>query len=195
LGDRDDRLRVVEEDLPPRLELVGGDLRGRGHPQLAAGVEDLDGAVVVTLEHLGVGQRRAAHLVQVAAQREDLLTGLLEGARELLVLGLQALHTGLQVQDLLLQVAGPRGPRNGRPLLGAGAARLVGSLAHGRLLYADASNVTRNEAWWGQVPRLPYVSSSPSCRCRSRRTRRTRLSETVRSPRSSAAHSWSCGGT
>ena len=91
----------------PRTMLVDVDLGVHGDAHLAAGGEDVDGAVVVGAEEGAVGRRRHRELLDLFAQRGDVLARFAEGGREALVLrdGLGELALGLE--DLLLEGADP----------------------------------------------------------------------------------------
>ena len=101
----DDVERLVERDLLATLHVVELDLGMDGHAHLATGGEDVDGAVVVGAEVRAVRGRRHRELLDLFAQRGDVLAGFAEGGREPLVLrdGLGELALGLE--DSLLERA------------------------------------------------------------------------------------------
>ena len=115
---------LVEDDLAAALELVDVDVGVGRHLHLAAAREDVDRAVVVLADDHAVRRRRLGELVDLVAQRGDVLAGLPQRVAQLLVLadGLgqlalrleQALlerphalrrvgHAGAQVGDLVVQ--------------------------------------------------------------------------------------------
>ena len=98
--------------------LPGVDVGVEADPHLATAREDVDGAVLVDAEEGAVGGRRLGELLDLLAQRGQLLLGLLEGEGQLLVLrdgvgqlalGLeQPLLEGLHAAGALLQPAPER---------------------------------------------------------------------------------------
>ena len=98
----DDVEALVEHDLTAPVELVEVDVGVRGDLHLAAAGEDVDGAVVVLPDDDAVGRRRLGQLVDLVAQRGDVLARLPQGVAQLLVLGdgLGQLTLGLE-QPLL----------------------------------------------------------------------------------------------
>ena len=111
--------RLVEHDLLAALEALDVDLGVHRDPHLAAGAEDVDGAVVVGAEEGAVGRRRHRELLDLFAQRGDVLARLAQGGGELLVLGDAPGRAGPWSR-----AAAPRacGPAWGRPG-GGGAGR------------------------------------------------------------------------
>ena len=79
------------------------------HPHLAAAGEDVDRAVVVGVEEGAVGGRRLGELVDLLAQRGDVLLGLLQGEGELLVLGDGLGQLALGLEQPLLEGLDPAG--------------------------------------------------------------------------------------
>ena len=94
--------RLVEHDLLAAPQLVDLELGVHRDAHLAAGGEDVDGAVVVGAEERAVRRRRHRELLDLFAQRGDVLARLTQGGGELLVLGdgLGELALGLE-QSLL----------------------------------------------------------------------------------------------
>jgi len=78
---------LVEHDLLAALEVVGVQLRVERDAHLAAGGEDVGGAVVVGAEERAVARRRHRELLDVLAQRGDVLARFTEGGGQLFVLG------------------------------------------------------------------------------------------------------------
>jgi hypothetical protein len=98
----DDVERLVEHNLLAPLELGDVELGMQRDAHLAAGGEHVDGAVVVGREERPVGGRWHRELLDLLAERPDVLAGLAQGGGELLVLGdgLRQLAFGLE-QSLL----------------------------------------------------------------------------------------------
>ena len=124
---------------------------------LAAGGEDVDGAVVVGAEVGAVGRRRHRELLDLLAQRRDVLAGLAEGGREALVLGDGLGELALGLEHPLLERADPlRG--------------VLEPAAEDRDLLLEASGAapggrrpgarTRRDAGHAPMPRVP--TSSPA---------------------------------
>ena len=99
--------RLVERDLLAALELLDVDLGVHGDAHLAAGGEDVDGAVVVGAEERAVGRRRHRELLDLFAERRDVLAGLAQGRREALVLGDGLGQLALGLEQALLEGADP----------------------------------------------------------------------------------------
>ena len=78
--------RLVEDDLGAAGEGLVGDLGVDGHADLAAAGEHVDGAVLVVADDRAVGRRRLGELVDLLAERGDVVARLAEGVGELLVL-------------------------------------------------------------------------------------------------------------
>ena len=94
--------RLVEHDLLAAPQLLGLELGVHRDAHLAARGEDVDGAVVVRAEVRAVRRRRHRELLDLFAQRGDVLARLTQGGGQLLVLGdgLGELTLGLE-QPLL----------------------------------------------------------------------------------------------
>ena len=84
------------------------------HLHLAAAGEDVDGAVVVLADDDAVGRRRLGQLVDLVAQRGDVLARLPQRVAELLVLGDGLGQLALGLEQPLLERAHPLG-RVGEP--------------------------------------------------------------------------------
>ena len=93
----------------PRRELGHGDVGVQRHPHLATAGEDVDGAVVVAAEEGAVGRRRLGELLDLLAQRGDVLARLAQGVGELLVLGDRLGELALGLEQALLEGAHPLG--------------------------------------------------------------------------------------
>ena len=78
--------RLVEHDLGAPVQVVGPSVGMHRDPHLAAAGEHVDGAVVVDAEQGAVGRRRLGELLDLFAQRGDVLARLAQGVGELLVL-------------------------------------------------------------------------------------------------------------
>ena len=106
----DDVEALVERHLGAAVQLLGLDVGMKVDPHLAAAGEHIDGAVVVLADHDAVGRRRAGQLVDLVAERGDVLTSLPQRVAQLLVLrhGLGQLTLGLE--QALLQGPDPLGP-------------------------------------------------------------------------------------
>ena len=97
--------RLVERDLLAAHDRVDVDLGVHRDAHLAAGGEDVDGAVVVGAEEGAVGRRRHRELLDLFAERGDVLARFTEGGGEALVLGDGLLELALGLEDLLLERA------------------------------------------------------------------------------------------
>ena len=95
---QDDVERLVEHDLLAALEVRPSRSGCTDDPHLAPAREHVDGVVVVVAEHGAVALRRLGELVDLFAQRGDVLARLAQGVGELLVLGdrLRELALGLE---------------------------------------------------------------------------------------------------
>ena len=93
----------------PRGERLVAELGVDRHPHLAAAGEHVDRAVVVVPEQRAVGRRRLGELVDLLAERRDVVARLPQRVGELLVLrhGLRQLALGLE--QPLLEGAHPLG--------------------------------------------------------------------------------------
>ena len=105
----DDVERLVEHHLVAPCGAAPGRCRGAGHPHLAAAREDVDRAVVVDAEERAVGRRRLGELLDLLAQRGQLLLGLLEGEGQLLVLRDRLGQLALGLEQPLLEGLDPAG--------------------------------------------------------------------------------------
>ncbi len=101
--------RLVERDLLAAHDGVDLDLGVHRDPHLAAGGEDVDGAVVVGAEEGAVRRGRHRELLDLLAERGDVLARFAEGGREPFVLGDGLLELTLGLEDLLLEGADPLG--------------------------------------------------------------------------------------
>jgi hypothetical protein len=97
--------RLVEHHLGALLEVVGVELGVQGHADLAPTGEDVDGPVVVRREVGAVGGRRLGELVDLLAQRRDVLAGFAQGVGEPLVLGDGLGQLPLGLEQALLEGA------------------------------------------------------------------------------------------
>ena len=77
---------LVEQHLLADLELLHLDVGLRRHPELAAAGHDVEGAVVVDLEHGPEVVGRSGQFLDFLAKHPQLLSGLFEHRRELVVL-------------------------------------------------------------------------------------------------------------
>ena len=114
--------RLVEDDLGPAAERLVAQLGVHGHADLAAAGEHVDGAVVVVPDDRAVGRRRLGELVDLLAQRGDVVARLAEGVGELLVLGDRLGQLALGLEQPLLEGADALGrvleaPPEGQHLL------------------------------------------------------------------------------
>jgi len=122
LAGQDHVQRLVEDDLLAPSQLDPVDLGVHGHAHLPAPGEHVDGPVVVGVQERAVRAGRLRELVDLLAQRRDVLLRLLQGVGQLLVLrdGLGQLPLGLE-QPLLegLDTSGPlrQAPAQDRDLL------------------------------------------------------------------------------
>ena len=110
--------RLVEHDLGAAGERLVAELGVDGHAHLAAAGEHVDGAVVVVADDRAVGRRRLGELVDLLAQRGDVVARLPQGVGELLVLATRPGTAGPWSR-----AAAPRGcaPAWARPAGAAGA--------------------------------------------------------------------------
>ena len=110
LAGQDDVEALVEHDLGAAVERRRASMSGcSGDPHLAAAGEDVDGAVVVLADDDAVGRRRLGELVDLVAQRGDVLARLAQGVAELLVLGDGLGQLALGLEQPLLEGAHPLG--------------------------------------------------------------------------------------
>ena len=99
----------------PRRSSDGVDLGMHGHPHLPATGEDVDGAVVVGVQEGPVGARGLGELVDLLAQRGDVLLGLLQGVGQLLVLRHSLGQLALGLEQALLEGLDASGPLRKTP--------------------------------------------------------------------------------
>ena len=90
-----DSERLVEAHSLALLERLGVNVRGARQPHLAAGGEHVDGVVVLHGQKHAVATRRLTQPVDLLTQRQQLLTGLLEGLHQLGVTGSKGVDPGL----------------------------------------------------------------------------------------------------
>ena len=83
----DDGQRLVEAHGLALLERLGVDVRRARQPHLAAGGEHVDGVVLLHGQQHAVAARRLTQPVDLLAERQQLLAGLLEGFHQLGVTG------------------------------------------------------------------------------------------------------------
>ena len=101
--------RLVERDLLAAGHLVDLDLGVHRDPHLAPGGEDVDGAVVVGAEERAVRRRRHRELLDLFAQRGDVLARLTQRGRQPFVLGHRLRQLPLGLEHSLLERAHPLG--------------------------------------------------------------------------------------
>ena len=85
-ANRDHVEGLVQHHLLARRDLVEIERRGHLHADLSARRHDVDGPVVVASEQRPVRGRRLGQLVDLVAQRRDVVAGLAQGEGQLLVL-------------------------------------------------------------------------------------------------------------
>ena len=93
----DDGQRLVEADGLALLQRLDVDIRRARQPHLAARGEHVDGVVVVGGQQHAVAARRLTQPVDLLAQRQQLLAGLLEGVHQLGVTGGERVDPGLEL--------------------------------------------------------------------------------------------------
>ena len=98
---------LVEGDLLAALEGGGVDLGVDRDPHLAAGGENVDRAVVVGVEERPVRRGRHGELLDLLAERRDVLPGLAQGRREPLVLGDGLGELALGLEETLFEGPDP----------------------------------------------------------------------------------------
>ena len=98
---------LVEHDLGAAFEQIVLDLGMQPHPHLAATGEHVDGAVVVLADDHAIRRRWLRELVDLVAQRGDVLARLAEGVAQLLVLGDRLGELALGLQQSLLEGTHP----------------------------------------------------------------------------------------
>ena len=100
--------RLVEHDLRRRAASSSWSMSGcSADPHLAAAGEHVDGAVVVLADDDAVGRRRLGELVDLVAQRGDVLARLAQGVGQLLVLRHRLGQLALGLEQPLLERADP----------------------------------------------------------------------------------------
>ena len=102
----DHREGLVEAHGLTLLQRAGVDIGRAGEPHLAPGGEDVDGVVVMGGQQHAVATGRLAQPVDLLAQGQQLLPGLLEGVHQLGVAGRQGVDACLE----LMHIAG--GPQS-----------------------------------------------------------------------------------
>ena len=93
----------------PRCELLVVEVGVHRDAHLPAAAVDVDGAVVVRAEQRPVGGRRLGELLDLLAERGDVLARLAQGVRELLVLRDGLGQLALRLEEALLERAHPLG--------------------------------------------------------------------------------------
>ena len=101
----DDVHRLVEHDLLAVPQLLERDLRRDGDAQLAAGGEDVDGAVLERLEEHAVAARRLGEPVDLLLEGDHLLARLAQRLREAVVAVVQRGDAGLRLGETVLEHA------------------------------------------------------------------------------------------
>ena len=126
------------------VERLVAELRVHRDAHLAAAGEHVDGAVVVVAEQRAVGRRRLGELVDLLAQRRDVVARLPQGVGELLVLRHRLAQLALGLEQPLLQgahalgrVLEPAPQREDLLLEGAGVLLQLGQL----VLLADGDHL------------------------------------------------------
>ena len=105
----DDVEALVEDDLRADLQLEVIDLRVQGDLHLAAARLDVDGAVLVLADDDAVRRRRLGQLVDLLAQRGDVVARLTQRVGELLVAGDRLGQLALGLEQPLFERAHPLG--------------------------------------------------------------------------------------
>ena len=95
--------RFVEHHLGTPGELLVAELGMQRHTHLAPAGEHVDGAVVVVTEERAVGRGGLGELLDLLAQRRDVLARLAQGVRELLVLADRLGELALGLEESLFQ--------------------------------------------------------------------------------------------
>ena len=103
VADEDDVERLVQDDLVALADHARVDVRVQGDPHLAAAGEDVDRPVLVDPEERPVRGRRLGELLDLLAESGELLLGLLQRERQLLVLGDRVGELALGLEQPLLQ--------------------------------------------------------------------------------------------
>ncbi len=98
---------LVEDDLRTAVEDLVVDVGVQRDPHLATRGEHVDRAVVVLADDDAVGRRRLRQLVDLVAQRADVLARLAQRVGQLLVLGNRFGQLALRLEQPLLERADP----------------------------------------------------------------------------------------
>ncbi len=101
--------RLVEHHLGTPGQVVAGEVGVDRDPHLATTGEDVDRAVVVGAQQGAVGRRWLGQLLDLVAQRGDVLAGLAQGVGQLLVLRDGLGQLALALEQALLEGAHPFG--------------------------------------------------------------------------------------
>jgi hypothetical protein len=101
--------RLVEHHLGATRQRVDREVGVHGHAHLAAAREHVDGAVVVVAEQRAVRARRLGELVDLFAQRRDVLARFTQRVRQLLVLARRLRELTLGLEQALFERAHPLG--------------------------------------------------------------------------------------
>ena len=96
----DHRQRLVQSDGLTLPELFNLDVGRTGQPHPAPGGEHVHGVVVMGVQQHPVAAGRLPQPVDLLAQHQQLLTGLLEGVHQLRIAGRQRIDPGLQLLHL-----------------------------------------------------------------------------------------------
>jgi hypothetical protein len=96
---------LVEDHLLAFSEGVDVELGVQGHSHLAAAGENVDRPVLIGLEVGPIGRRRLRELLDLLPQCCDVLLGLLQGERQLLVLRGGVAELTLRLEEPLLEGA------------------------------------------------------------------------------------------
>lgn len=113
--DLDHRQRLVQAHGLAGPERVDLEIRGHPHPHLAARGEHVDGAVLERLEQHPVPAGRLTEPIDLLAEREQLLTRLLEGLEQLPITYRDRLEPRFEVADTIGRFGepGPEGDHLG----------------------------------------------------------------------------------
>ncbi len=176
----DDVEALVEHDLGPAGQLLVVDVGVQPDAHLAPAGEHVDRAVVVLADDHAVCRRRLGELVDLVAQRGDVLAGLAKGVAQLLVLRDRLGELALGLEEALLERAlalrriGKALPQLVDLLLQHDDLRLqhrVGAvriLCHGRNLHARGTH-WRALTWYTALRRravTPITSGAVTSVCR-----------------------------
>ena len=139
---------------------------------LAAAGEDVDGAVVVLADDHAVGRRRLGELVDLLAERGDVLARLAQGVGELLVLATPPGPAGPWSRAVAPRACAPAWAR--RPGLRRRSTTSSSSAAICSRSSQLASAVARSDSWPRGSPPLLGRAPDRSAACYSRRASRRR---------------------